>query len=312
MIFTHTANPSIDRSVSVPKIRFNEVLRCNNADLTLGGKAINVSVGLHKLGDPSLALAWAGGDAGRQLENGLNHLGVQTDFIWVEEETRTNTYIKEENSEWFIRLNEQGPHISQAAIQQMLDKVQSHAFVDDIWVISGSLPQAVPPDYYRDLISILHEKSCRVFFETTGPAFDAGKLETPYFVKPELEDAEKYLGSPIKTYEDAKRSALAFLRSGIQYVALQLEKSEVLLASQSEIVLANLPGSEPVNDHGITGAIMAGIVHGFANGLTIQEAARWSAAFGNAVIRKGGMPQVELGDVQNLLPKVDVRLFNVM
>ena len=312
MIITHTANPSIDRFVTVPKIRFNESLRCNNAQIELGGKGINVSVGLNTLGDKSLAIAWAGGEAGHLLENGLKNSGIASDFVWVEEETRTNTFVNEEESEWFIQLNELGPHISQTAIQEMLDKVQSHALADDIWVISGSLPQAVAPDYYRDLISILHDKSCRVFLETTGPAFDAGKLETPFFVQPELVDAEKYLGSPIRNYEDAKRSALAFLRSGIQYVALHLEKSEVLLASQMEIVLATLPGGAPTSAHSIGGAVLAGIVHGFTNGLTVQETARWASAFANAALRNGGLGNTQLPNIQSLLPKIDVRLFNVM
>jgi 1-phosphofructokinase len=312
MIITHTANPSIDRFVRVPKIRFNENLRCDNAQIEFGGKGINVSVGLKTLGDESLAMGWAGGEAGHLLEKGLKLRGIPSDFVWVEEETRTNTFINEEDSEWFIQLNELGPHISHSAIQEMLDKVQSHALADDIWVVSGSLPQAVAPDYYRDLISILHDKSCRVFLETTGPAFDAGKLETPFFVQPELVDAEKYLGSPIRNYEDAKRSALAFLRSGIQYVALPLEKSEVLLASQMEIVLATLPGNVPTSAHGIGGAVLAGVVHGFVNGLTLQETVRWAAAFANAALRNGGLSQTRLPDVQNLLPKIDVRLFNVM
>ena len=312
MIFTHTANPSIDRFVTVPKIRFNENLRCNNAQIELGGKGINVSVGLNTLGDKSVAIAWAGGEAGHLFEKGLNSRGIPSDFVWVEEETRTNTFINEEDSEWFIQLNELGPHISQTAIQAMLDKVQGRAQPDDIWVISGSLPQAVAPDYYRDLIAILHDKSCRVFLETTGPAFDAGKLETPFFIQPELVDAEKYLGSPIRNYEDAKRSALAFLRSGIQYVALHLDKSEVLLASQMEIVLATLPGDSPTSAHGIGGAVLAGVVHGFTNGLTIQESARWAAAYANAALRNGGLANTHHTDVQNLLPKIDVRLFNVM
>jgi 1-phosphofructokinase len=312
MIITHTPNPSIDRFVNVPKIRFNESLRCDNAQVELGGKGINVSVGLNTLGDQSLAIAWAGGDSGHLLERGLNLRGIPTDFVWVEEETRTNTFIHEENSEWYIQLNELGPHISQAAVQEMLEKVKNRAKADDIWIISGSLPQAVAPDYYRDLISILNDRSCRVFLETTGPAFDAGKLETPFFVLPELADAEKYLGSPIKNYEDAKRSALAFLRSGIQYIALLLENSGVLLASQMEIVLATLPGDAPSSAHSIGGAVLAGVVHGFTNGLTLQETARWSAAFANAALRKRGLANTALPDIQTLLPKIDVRLFNVM
>ena len=86
----------------------------------------------------------------------------------------------------------------------------------------------------------------------------------------------------------------------------------MLLASQMEIVLATLPGDSPTSAHSIGGAVLAGVVHGFTNGLTIQESARWAAAYAIAALRNGGLANTHLTDIQNLLPKIDVRLFNVM
>ena len=43
MIITLTPNPSVDRTVQVEKLRFNEVLRTAKARLEWGGKGFNVS-----------------------------------------------------------------------------------------------------------------------------------------------------------------------------------------------------------------------------------------------------------------------------
>ena len=99
MIYTLTPNPSVDRTATVPQLRFNTILRTDKVRLDWGGKGFNVSRTLRRFGENSVALGWVGGDVGHMLENGLNKLGVQTDFVWVEEETRTNTIALEDGGE---------------------------------------------------------------------------------------------------------------------------------------------------------------------------------------------------------------------
>jgi Fructose-1-phosphate kinase and related fructose-6-phosphate kinase (PfkB) len=65
MIFTLTPNPSVDRTLVVKRLKFNEILRAAPAHLDWGGKGFNVSRGLSVLGQPSLALAVGGWGRGK-------------------------------------------------------------------------------------------------------------------------------------------------------------------------------------------------------------------------------------------------------
>jgi len=122
MIVTLTPNPSIDRTLTVPEISFNDAIRVQRVRLDWGGKGFNVSRALKEFGIDSIVIAWVGGGSGKMLADGIQSLGIQTDFVWVEGDTRTNTSIIENQSDWRIKANEPGPHITTDDIDQMFLK----------------------------------------------------------------------------------------------------------------------------------------------------------------------------------------------
>lgn len=312
VITTLTPNPSVDRTLKVERIRFNEILRTDDSHIDWGGKGFNVSRALRILREESRAIAWVGGSTGKMLEDGLQRLGVDTDFIWIDEETRSNIVALENTGEWYIRLNEIGPHVPADALNEMFDKARQLAKPNTIWVVSGSLPQAVPDDFYAQLISLLNENGVRVFFDANGEPLRQGLLQSPFLVKPDIAEAEAYLGFPLKNYDDAKRAALAFLRTGVQHVALSVSEIGLLLATQNEMVLAK-PPRMPQKNVTIGGdAIMAGLVYGFAKEMDLFEIARLGATFGAATVQKGSIASVTQASLDALLGKIEVRLINVM
>lgn len=312
MIITLTPNPSVDRTLKIARLRFNENLRTHDIRVDWGGKGFNVSRALRILNQETLALAWVGGGTGRMLEEGLQRLGILTDFVWVPEDTRTNTLAQEDAGEWYIRLIEPGPHIPEAAIQELLDKAEAHANTNDIWVASGSLPQDVPEDFYARLIRLLKEKGVRLFFDTNDNPLRIGSVEAPFLVKPDLAEVANITGIEVINYEDAKRAALPFLRMGVQHVAISIGSLGVLLASQNKIVLAMPPKMAPRNVTGAGDAIMAGLAYGFSQNMPLNEVALWAAAFGAVVISTEWLASVSITDLRDMLPRVEVRTVNVM
>ena len=312
MIITLTPNPSVDRTLHVPQLRFNEVLRAHDVRVDWGGKGFNVSRALRILNEETLALAWVGGGTGRMMQHGLNQLGIKTDFVWVEEETRINTVAQEDSGEWYIRLNEPGPHIPEDAIQSLLAKAEAYASNNDIWVTAGSLPQDVPADFYTQLIHLLKNKGVRVFFDANGEALRAGLSDPPFLVNPDISETEDFVGFSIHNYDDAKRAVLPFLRLGVEYVALSIDGLGLLLASQQEMMLATPPKVSIRNVTGAGDALMAGMAYGFARGMDLREIARLGAAFSAVAVTTVSLASVKNSDVEAMLPRVEVRTVNVM
>lgn len=110
-LYTITLNPGLDRTLTVPKLHENSVLRASISRLDWGGKGFNVARALQAMGTKSVAMGLVGGFTGQMLTQGLNQLGISTDFIQIAGESRTNTVIEEAESGRYIKVNEPGPQL---------------------------------------------------------------------------------------------------------------------------------------------------------------------------------------------------------
>ena len=92
MIYTVTLNPSIDFIVRIDKVEIGEVNRMESDDKFAGGKGINVSRILQRLGVDNTATGFFGGVTGRFVTDGLDAEGIKTKN--VDEDQQTRKYVK--------------------------------------------------------------------------------------------------------------------------------------------------------------------------------------------------------------------------
>ncbi len=312
MIYTLTPNPSIDRSLTIPEIRFNSVLRSQKVRLDWGGKGFNVSRSLQQFGIDSMAIAWVGGGSGKMLADGLQRMGIQTDFVWVDEETRTNTMIIEADSGWHIKVNEPGAPISQGDVDQLFQKVEGYAKKGDLWILSGSLPPDVPATFYADLIKLLKTRGSRIVLDASGKPLQFGCQEAPFLVKINIPEASQLVGFGINGPEDAKRAALPFLRMGVTVFSLTMGEDGLLLATQKEMVYASAPKINVRNAVGSGDSLLAGLIYAQGQGMGLVESARWAVATGSASVETEAVSEFDVRRIQELLPEIKSKVINVM
>lgn len=95
MIYTVTFNPALDYVVRMEQFQLGQVNRTTSEEIQFGGKGINVSVLLKNIGVQNCALGFVAGFTGKALENQLQTMGVDTDFIHLPEGmTRINVKMK--------------------------------------------------------------------------------------------------------------------------------------------------------------------------------------------------------------------------
>ena len=69
MIYTVTLNPALDYIINVENLRFDDINRSCGEKIFYGGKGINVSVILNRLGVDNVALGFLGGFSGEKLKS---------------------------------------------------------------------------------------------------------------------------------------------------------------------------------------------------------------------------------------------------
>ena len=190
MIYTVTLNPSIDYVVEVNELTAGEIMRTKAEDLIFGGKGINVSSMLAQLGMKSCALGFIAGFTGDALEQGVAAMGIQPDFLKVEQGfTRINVKVHaQEESE----INGQGPQIRYTHLEQLIKKLD-RLKKDDILVLSGNVPCSIPQDIYADIMQHLQGSGIRVCVDARQEALMSTLVYHPFMIKPIIRSLRKCL-----------------------------------------------------------------------------------------------------------------------
>lgn len=308
MIFTVTLNPSLDRTLTVPRISFGGALRATASRWDWGGKGFNVSRALAALGAQSVAVGFAGGATGQQLAQGLESLGITTDLVKTAGETRSNVVVAEAGSGRYVKVNELGPTAQPDEVEALLDRVRARVGPGDLWILSGSLPPGLVPDFYAQLVQLVQARGGRALLDAGGEPLRLGCGAGPILIKPNAAEAEELAGFEIRAEVDALAAAQYFCGLGVGSVALSLGAGGLLLASAGQAVRARPPQVEAQNPVGAGDALLAGIAWALARDLPLEEVARWGVAAGTAAAMRPGVGVGTLAEVRVLHKEVQIEI----
>jgi 1-phosphofructokinase family hexose kinase len=307
MIFTVTLNPAVDRELTVDKIAFDAVLRASDWRVDCGGKGFNVARMLKSLGISSVALGFAGGKSGEMLSDKLGTLGIETEFVWVEGETRTNVSIVSSENGQYVKVNEPGPTITEADLEELAQKIRDRVQTGDWWVLAGSLPPGVEPSYYTELITIIQSAGGKVFLDTSDEALRQNCSARPLLVKPNDEEAHELTGLPVNTPAEIAAVGKAISAMGPASVIISLGKKGAVLVDEGKAWLASSPKIVAANPIGAGDSMVAGIVWGLSQGDNMQGAVCKGIACGAATASQKGTTVGSLKQVNELLSQVQLR-----
>ena len=307
MIYTLTLNPAIDYYMDMDKLDEGELNKVNNSYTLAGGKGINVSKVLKNFGIDSIALGFCGGFTGEYIKADLNKYGIQDNFISLAENTRINVKIKTEKKE--TEIMGKSPKILQENIDALLsiiDNVQDN----DILVLSGSVPSSVKEDIYKDIIHKTKSKNnVKIILDSRENAFKIAVKENVFLTKPNRKELSEYFGKDIRSVYDIITYAQQLVKDGSENVIVSLGKEGSALVNKDEAYIGNAPEGNLVSSVGSGDAMVAGIVYGISNNLSILDSYKYAIASGTATAFSEGL--TTLDNMKSFLDKVEVKKINL-
>ena len=288
MIYTLTLNPAVDRELTVPAMEFDSVLRASESRVDFGGKGFNVSRLLKGMEEPSTAVGFLGGNAGELLQNGLQSLGIGTDFVWVAGETRTNVSIVTQTHDHYIKVNEKGPLVDADKQKELLEKIDSLAKQGDWWVLAGSMSPGVADEFYARIVNVLNKHAANAVLDTTGEALRLGCAEKPYLIKPNAEEVHALTGMPVDSTAEIAAAAAELRKMGAQNVVISMGKAGALMQSAEETWLTHSPKIQEKNPIGAGDSMVGGLVWALTQGIALKESLGWGVASGAATASLSG------------------------
>ncbi|MCD8223480.1 MAG: 1-phosphofructokinase [Clostridiales bacterium] len=311
MIYTVTLNPALDKTVEIPSLTIDAVNRITTMRTDPGGKGINVSKVIRKLGGQSIAVGILGGDTGRAIESALKKLGLTTSFRFVEGETRTNMKIIDPANHTNTDINEPGVVVSEEILNNLRDEIHDHLTGDDIVVISGSMPKGSPADTYYTWAKVFREKGAKVILDADGELLRAGLKASPYLIKPNDHELSMLVGRELKTPQDLARTARSLMSDyGIAKIVVSMGSAGALYVTGTETIYAEglkVPVGSTV---GAGDSVVAALAIAEESGLSLEETVRLSTATGAANVMCSGTQAAEYSVIQELIPKVVYQKIN--
>ena len=300
MIYTVTFNPAIDYVVRVKEFSLGQVNRSSREEIQFGGKGINVSVMLKHLGTESCALGFLAGFTGKAIEDDLHRMGIRTDFIHLSQGmTRINVKLKAKEE---TEINGQGPGISQADFQKLLEQV-ALLQPGDTLVLAGSIPQSLPDDVYERIIQSLAGKDIQVVVDATRDLLCHVLKYRPFLIKPNHIELGEIFDRTLHTDEEIRECASLLQQRGARNVLVSMAgDGAILLDETGAFHKIAAPKGKVKNSVGAGDSMVAGFLAGYLQSRDYETALRTGAAAGSATAFSEGLAQRD--EVQALLDRM--------
>jgi 1-phosphofructokinase len=277
MIYTVTLNPSLDYIAFTDTINLGKTNRTKNEYIVPGGKGINISILLSRLGLATTALGFAGGFTGEKLNDLLKSENINCDFSQINADTRIN--IKLSCGE-ITEFNGSGATLSEDNIESLKTKIKSLK-KDDWLCLSGSVPSGVNADIYKQL-ALCAPNGVQVVVDTVGkPLLES--LETkPFLIKPNIDELcdifECEIGiDNIETY--AKKLQVM----GAQNVMVSCGKDGAfLLDNKGKAYFQTAPNGNAVNTVAAGDSMIAGFIAKYIKTENFETSLKFATACGSA------------------------------
>lgn len=286
MIYTVTFNPAIDYVVYADEIKAGSVNRLKSEEIYFGGKGINVSIILNELGIKSKALGFVGGFTGDAIENGLKEIGVETDFVHLNNGfSRINVKVKSEKE---TELNGRGPEISDDALAVLFNKLQKLENGDTL-VLAGSIPNTLPSDIYEKIIQLLLNRKIKIVVDATKDLLMNVLKYKPFLIKPNNHELEEMFGVTLETNDEIIHYAAKLKEMGARNVLVSMaDDGAVLLDENGKTHVCGVCRGTVKNSVGAGDSMVAGFIAGSLDG-DYEYALKLGTASGGATAFSDGM-----------------------
>lgn len=298
-------NAAVDKSYLVPGFAAEGAYRVRSPVAVPGGKALNVARMLRVLGVEGVrCTGFVGGRTGQWIREGLEALGIATDFVEVPGESRENLLIMDPATGSETRILEPGIPVDADALTELEGRVASGLRQCDVVVLAGSLPPETPADYYARLIRPAQSLDRPVFLDADGEALHLAVGACPALIKLNHAELSGLAGQPLPIEADLIAAGRGLVRRGIDTVIVTQGAGGAILVTGQEGWRAQPPAVTTVTTVGSGDAVLAGYVAGRGRGWSAADSLKLGVAAGTANACQLGAATLAAEKVEAVRPRV--------
>jgi 6-phosphofructokinase 2 len=264
-----------------------------------------VARAIRRLGGDALAVYPAGGATGASLERLLAEEDVRQSRLTIGGWTRQNLNVFEESTGRQFRFVFPGPPLAEPEWEACLARIEGMSPFPGVVVGSGSLPPAVPADFYARLGALVRARGARLLLDASGEALRAALSQGVFLVKPSLSEFQALTG--LRGAEDSRlvlECTRLVTEGRCEAIVLSLGNAGALMVTGRERERWLAPTVPVRSTVGAGDSLLAGIAWKLDAGASIRDAVRFGVAAAAASVMNPGTELCRREDVERLLPRV--------
>jgi 1-phosphofructokinase len=286
-IATVTLNPAIDMTVRVDGFQTNTVNRGQTMHFDAGGKGVNVASFLADYGQATAVTGLLGQENADLFEQLFARKRIDDQFVRIPGRTRIGVKIVDEAKQQTTDINMPGLHPTTEAMNALLETIERLAASYDWFALSGNLPPGAPATIYATIITQLKRHGKQVVLDTSGEALREGVRAGPTVVKPNVDELHQLTGQSLAD-EAAIEQAARQLLGDIRLVVISMGERGALFVDAATTLIATPPAVQVKSTVGAGDAMVAGLIAGRVQGLSLPDCARLATAFSLGAITNAG------------------------
>ncbi|WP_429161572.1 1-phosphofructokinase [Aeromonas media] len=310
-IVTITLNPALDLTARLGAMSLGEVNLVSEANLRAAGKGINVAMVLKDLGRDVGLTGWLGEGNQQSFVSLFEARALEDHFVRVAGSTRINVKISEQSGR-VTDLNLPGLDVRQGEVAALEAEIERLAPHSDWFVLAGSLPKGVAPDYCARLIRLLKAKGKQVIFDCSGAALSEGIKAAPTLVKPNLEELSQWAGRSVETLAEQAECARELQAAGIPHVVISNGADGLVWFGPDATWQAIPPRMQVVSTVGAGDSLVAGLAHGLSLGWAPEQTLRLATAVSALAVSQVAVGFDDIKVLNPLLEQVRVQRLDAL
>jgi 1-phosphofructokinase family hexose kinase len=227
MVLTVCMSPCTDVTIELDAFNVGKTNQVKSKSFSFGGKALNVAIGVKRLGGESYSTGLLYNENGYIFENALNKEGVPYTFAWNKGRAREN-YKFIDSRAMLTEVNDVGEEISKEKAEEVLSLVGMLSKRSHVTVLSGGLPKNLSHEYYAKLVRAVAKESLKIV-DASGQRLFSAVAEGVDLVKPNIDELESALGRSVSSKQDMLSGCYELLDRGAKRVLLSLGKQGAII-----------------------------------------------------------------------------------
>lgn len=306
-IITITLNPAFDLHYGMDKFEAKKENYVRSLSCDAGGKGINISRALLVNGIDNVAYVILGRDNGDRFERLLKADGVKYVPLYTDGSIRENITIHPENDKE-TRISLDNFSISDKELDELCEMLLKEIDNDTLISFSGRVPKGVEKSSVLAFLKKLSSTGAKIAIDSNSFTFDDLITVCPWFIKPNEQEISTLLGRPISTHDDAISVARELVAMGVaEEVMISLGALGAVFASKDSAFTVLVPDIRPLSTIGAGDSTVAGYIAATAEGRSLADSLRLSAAYGNAACLTEGTRPPMPESVASLYQQISVK-----